>query len=88
MLVGAAFELDLPQAGKVEAEIVWNSGEFYGCQFRLPIAPSALSAALLQSQPGDPAASHDPLSELRELNDEVERLAMKMDRALRRLTKK
>jgi hypothetical protein len=88
MLVGAAFEIELPHAGKVEAEIVWNSGEFYGCQFSLPIPPSALSAALLQSQPREPAAGNDPLAELRELNDEVEQLALKMDRALRRLTKK
>ena len=26
MLVGAAFELELPQAGSVEAVIMWNSG--------------------------------------------------------------
>jgi hypothetical protein len=88
MLVGGVFELELPHAGKIEAEIVWNSGEFYGCQFSLPITPSALSAALLQSQPREPAPGNDPLSELRELNNEVERLALKMDRALRRLTKK
>ena len=51
MLVGAIFEVDLPQAGKVEATVVWNSGEFYGCQFELPISPAALSAAQLQSEP-------------------------------------
>lgn len=49
MLVGAVFEVELPQAGKIEASIVWNSGEFYGCQFSLPISPAALSAAQLQS---------------------------------------
>jgi hypothetical protein len=89
MLVGATFEIELPQAGKIDGEIVWNSGEFYGCQFSLPISPSVLSAALLQSQPQDPqAAAQDPLTELRDLNAEVERLALKMDRALRKLTKK
>jgi hypothetical protein len=89
MLVGQTFELELPHAGKIEAEIMWNSGEFYGCQFNLPITPAALSAALLQSQPKDPQqTTHDPLAELRELNNEVERLALKMDRALRRLTKR
>jgi hypothetical protein len=90
MLVGALFELELPQAGKVEGEIVWNSGEFYGCQFNLPISPAALSAALLQSQPQNPqqGATPDPIAELHELNIEVERLALKMDRALRRLAKK
>jgi hypothetical protein len=88
MLVGAMFELEVPHAGKIEGEVVWNSGEFYGCQFDLPISPTALSAALLQSQPRDTTAIQDPLAELRDLNAEVERLALKMDRALRKLTKK
>jgi hypothetical protein len=88
MLVGALVEVEFPVAGKVEAEIVWNSGEYYGCQFSLPIPPSVLSAALLQAEPRDGVAVHDPLAELRELSAEVERLAWKMDKALRRLTKK
>jgi hypothetical protein len=92
MLVGAIFEVDLPQAGSVEATIVWNSGEFYGCQFELPITPAVLSAALLQSQPrspnGDATTMADPISELQELNAEVERLALKMESALKRLTRK
>ena len=90
MLVGAIFEIELPHAGGVEATVIWNSGEFYGCQFELPISPAALSAALLQSEPengrSQPPAK-DPLAELRELNTEVERLAMKMDRALKKLTR-
>jgi hypothetical protein len=90
MLVGATFEIELPQAGPVEATVVWNSGEYYGCQFELPIRPVTLSAALLQSQPdpGPGLGNNDPLAELKELNAEVERLAWKMDTALRRLTKK
>jgi hypothetical protein len=91
MLVGAIFEVELPQAGKVEATVVWNSGEFYGCQFELPISPAALSAARLQSLPrphADADAAPDPVTELRELNAEIERLSLKMDSALRRLTKK
>jgi len=92
MLVGAIFEVDLPDAGSVEATIVWNSGEYYGCQFELPITPAVLSAALLQSQPRAPkdqaAAFMDPLSELQELNAEVERIALKMENALARLTRK
>jgi hypothetical protein len=90
MLVGAEFEFELPQAGKVKAAIVWNSGEYYGCQFNLPISPAALSAALLQAAPTEPATaqSHDPVDELRELNAEVERLALRMESALERLTRK
>jgi hypothetical protein len=89
MLVGATFEVELPHAGTVEASVIWNSGEFYGCQFALPITPAALSAALLQADAHPPAhAAHDPIAELQLLNSEVERLAWKMDTALRRLTRK
>jgi len=93
MLVGAIFEVELPQVGPIEATIVWNSGEFYGCQFELPISPAVLSAALLQSQPKSPQDAavtvvSDPLVELQELNAEVERLALKMESALKRLSKK
>ena len=91
MLVGAIFEVELPQAGKVEATVVWNSGEYYGCQFDLPIAPSVLSAALLHAAPRPalrPDLNPDPLNELQELNAEVEQLAWKMENALKRLTRK
>jgi hypothetical protein len=89
MLVGAIFEIELPHAGSVEATVVWNSGEFYGCQFELPIAPAALSAAQLQAQPQtSESVPADPLAELRDLNTEVERLALRMESALARLTRK
>ena len=90
MLVGAIFEVELPQAGKVEATVVWNSGEFYGCQFELPISPAALSAAQLQStpRPQEPETAADPVAELKELNSEIERLSLKMESAIRRLSRK
>ena len=89
MLVGAIFEFEFPQAGLIEAEIVWSSGEYYGAQFSLPIAPSVLSAALLKAQPiTAQGKTTDPLFELRELNAEVERVALKMESALARLTKR
>ena len=91
MLVGAIFEVELPHAGSVEATVIWNSGEFYGCQFELPISPAALSAALLKSQPepsGEAPARNDPLTELQELNADIERLSLKMESALKRLTRK
>jgi PilZ domain len=88
MLVGSTFEVDLPNNGPIEASVVWNSGEYYGCQFELPISPATLSAALLQGDAHPPAdAAHDPIAELKLLNSEVERLAWKMDNALRRLTR-
>jgi PilZ domain len=92
MLVGAVFDIELPHAGNIEAIVAWNSGEFYGCQFKLPISPAALSAAMLQSTP---SGAHertevppDPVEELRQLNDEIEHLAMRMERALELLAKK
>lgn len=87
MLVGQSFEVELPNAGKVDATIVWNSGEYYGCQFDLPIPPSALSAAMLRSAPVAPPGAPDPVAELRELSTEVERLSMMMECALKRLTR-
>ena len=88
MLVGASFEVELPHVGSVEASVVWNSGEYYGCQFVLPITPAVLSAAMLQADAQPPTDAHDPIAELHQLNSEVERLAWKMDNALRRLKKK
>ena len=70
--------------------VVWNSGEFYGCEFDRPISPAAVSAARLQSQPSDcPAgsAAPDPLVELRELNAEVEEISARLDRAIQRLSR-
>lgn len=90
MLVGAIIEVELPQAGRIEAEIVWSSGEYYGCQFALPISPAALSAAQLKSGSAEavPGAPLDPIDELRDLNAEVERLALKMESAILRLRKR
>jgi len=87
MLVGQTFEVEVPEAGKIDATIIWNSGEFYGCQFDLPISPSVLSAAMLRSPPPAPASAPDPVAELRELSSEVERLSMMMESALKRLTR-
>ena len=89
MLVGSAFEFDLPKAGRIDATVVWSSGEYYGCQFDLPISPTVLNNALLEAA-GDMSASEvpDPLSELRGLSVEVEALALKMESALKRLTRK
>ena len=92
MLVGSTFEVELPLAGRVEGGGVWSSGEYYGCQFELPIAPSALSAALLQAESAASGKVEpfrpDPMSELQYLSSEVERIAWKMELALKRLAKK
>lgn len=45
--VGEMIEVKLPQAGLMEAEIVWIGGEIYGCRFTREITPAAISAARL-----------------------------------------
>jgi hypothetical protein len=82
MLVGATFEFDLPQAGAVQATVVWNSGEYYGCQFDQPIPSAALSAALLQSAP---QTARDAVAELHDLNADIERLSERLEEVLKRL---
>ena len=56
---GARLEVELPEAGATVAKVVWNSGDYFGCQFDKPIPKAALSAALLRN-PFEPAAA--PLS--------------------------
>ena len=46
-------EVDLPEVGPTHAFVVWNSGEYFGCEFARPISRAAISAALLRN----PAAS-------------------------------
>lgn len=46
---GARLEVDLPEVGATLATVVWNSGDYYGCQFDKPIPKAALSAALLRN---------------------------------------
>ena len=52
---GARLEVDLPELGATQARVVWNSGDYFGCQFDKPIPKAALSAALLRN-PFKPAA--------------------------------
>lgn len=49
LAVDDRLDLDLPHAGVVNARLIWASGQFYGCQFDVPISSGALSAAQLQS---------------------------------------
>ena len=90
MLVGSGFEVELPHAGKIPVAIVWNSGEYYGCEFEYPISPAAVSAARLQGDPraGDEGAEvrPDAVEELRALNAEVDRISARLDRAIDRLS--
>ena len=48
---GEAFSLALPEAGIVEAAIIWRSGQLYGCAFSAPLSHAALAAAQLAGLP-------------------------------------
>lgn len=43
------FEIDLPEVGATNAFVVWNSGDYYGCEFANPIPKAVISAALLRN---------------------------------------
>jgi transcriptional regulator with XRE-family HTH domain len=48
---GEALSLALPEAGIVEAAIIWRSGQLYGCAFSAPLSLAALAAAQLAGLP-------------------------------------
>ncbi|AZI34889.1 hypothetical protein NT2_02_05090 [Caenibius tardaugens NBRC 16725] len=41
--------IDLPEAGGVQASVIWRSGGLIGCQFATPIGKNVLSAVALRS---------------------------------------
>lgn len=49
--IGDRLELELPERGPVEAQVMWSSGRHFGCQFATPLARAAVSAAVLRSSP-------------------------------------
>jgi hypothetical protein len=48
--VGEVFQVELPEAGQVEACVVWRRMTLYGCEFRSRVSRGAVSAALLQAE--------------------------------------
>ncbi|MFN9579759.1 MAG: helix-turn-helix domain-containing protein [Novosphingobium sp.] len=59
LAVGEWFSLTLPEAGAVEAEVVWVSEQLHGCRFATPISRAALSASQLRGVATPPAAQPD-----------------------------
>ena len=65
LVVGMRIEVDLPEIGKTEAQVVWSTGHYFGCQFETAIPAAALSAAMLRNPIGaqrTAAASAAPAS--------------------------
>lgn len=48
---GETIVIDLPEAGPVDAEVVWSDGPLFGCRFASPISTAAVSAAQLRGEP-------------------------------------
>lgn len=46
---GDHIEVELPEAGLTQAEVVWCSDSYFGCEFANPIAAAAVSASRLRS---------------------------------------
>lgn len=46
---GEIIRVELPEAGAVDARIIWTGGGFAGCRFLTPISKATVSAALLRS---------------------------------------
>jgi hypothetical protein len=50
LAIRQCFQVVLPHVGPMPAIVVWNSGDFYGCQFVHSVPRAALSAALLKGE--------------------------------------
>lgn len=51
LTVGDEVVVDLPEAPKSLARVIWASGQFFGCEFDRPLTAAAASAAQLRSEP-------------------------------------
>ncbi len=60
LAVGETFQVHLPEAGPVDACVVWNIDSAYGCRFLSRVSKGTVSAALLLS-PVDQSAPADVL---------------------------
>jgi len=59
LAVGDSLFIDVPEDGAAESKVVWESGRFFGCEFRAAISQAAVSGALLQAEPRAAAAGAD-----------------------------
>jgi hypothetical protein len=49
MSEGQRLDVDLPEIGFTQGEVVWASERFFGCRFDTPVSTAAVSAALLRN---------------------------------------
>jgi transcriptional regulator with XRE-family HTH domain len=64
LAVDESIEVELPEANRARAKVVWQSQNLFGCQFSAPLPRAVLSAAQLLSSPklaiGDQSHSDEP----------------------------
>jgi hypothetical protein len=51
LAVDEILQVELPEAGMVEARVAWKRMSLYGCLFLAPVARAAISAVRLKSEP-------------------------------------
>lgn len=82
-------DVEVPEAGLAEAQVVWSSGRFYGCRFKRPIAAAALSSAILRSPAQSPDDSSDQVArallELQTLRTQVRQMTEHLGQLIDRL---
>jgi transcriptional regulator with XRE-family HTH domain len=80
---GERLALDLPQAGAVEATVVWSSEKLHGCAFTAPLGAGALAAAQLQGLPVGDAPPAAPLFLRSDQRGSGEALGLRLNRLRR-----
>ena len=89
LAAGERIDVELPEAGPAQAKVVWSSGRFFGCKFERPIAPAALSSAILRSPPEAADDQRDPVAsallELQMLRNQVSAMTEHLGRIIDRL---
>jgi len=73
-------EVALPEAEPAQALVLWNSGRYYGCEFKNRLSQAALSAAQLRGAPltvadQSPAVPGPAISPRRRAAENFDRLA-------------
>ena len=88
--VDEQLEVVLPGFGRQQVRIVWQSGQFYGCQFVSTALERQSQPATFSNLPkkGSPQAVRLATNQLRELSMAIERISGVIDRAVGSLSGK
>jgi len=49
LMLGERLHVELPEAGIREATVVWSHARFFGCEFKIPLTKTLVSATLLRA---------------------------------------